>query len=123
MNCQSINAKFDRLKIFIDYINDQIPISVISIQESWDHEGIDMNYFTLPNCRMVNQNKRLSTYGGLTTLCSRRFSYRELNADLSITFTSNLFESLFIELWRKICTNQKYIVGNKYISFTTILVR
>ena len=59
LNCQSTNAKFDRLKIFIDYINDQIPISVICIQESCGHEGIDMNSFTLPNYKMVNQNRRL----------------------------------------------------------------
>ena len=39
LNCQSINAKFDKLNFFIDYINDHIPISVICIQEStWGHE-------------------------------------------------------------------------------------
>ena len=32
LNCQSINAKFDKLKMFIDYVNDQCPISVICIQ-------------------------------------------------------------------------------------------
>ena len=73
MNCQCINFKFDRLKIFIDYINDQIPISVICIQESWGHEGIDMNYFTLPNYRMVNQNRRLSTHGGFITYVHEDF--------------------------------------------------
>ena len=36
LNCQSINAKFDKLKMFNDYVNDQSPISVICIQESWD---------------------------------------------------------------------------------------
>ena len=35
LNCQSLNAKFDKLKMFIDYANDQCPISVICIQESW----------------------------------------------------------------------------------------
>ena len=34
LNCQSINAKFEKLYFFIDYINDHIPISVICIQES-----------------------------------------------------------------------------------------
>ena len=63
---------------------------------------------------MVSQNRRLSTHGGLITYVHEDFSYRELNADLPITLTSTLFESLFIELWRKNCTNQKYIVGNIY---------
>ena len=93
LNCQSINAKFDKLNFFIDYINDHIPISVICIQESWGHEEIDMRLFTLPNYKMVNQNRRLSTHGGLITYVHEDFSYRELNADLPITLTSTLFES------------------------------
>ena len=68
--------------------------------------------FTLPNYKMVTQNERLSTHGGLITYVHEDFSYRELNADLTITLTSTLFESLFIELWRKSCSNQTYIVGN-----------
>ena len=47
LNCQSINAKFNKLNCFIDYINDHILISVICIQESWGHEEIDMRMFTL----------------------------------------------------------------------------
>ena len=60
-----------------------------------------MRMFTLPNYKMVNQNRRLSTHGGLITYVHEDFSYRELNADLPITLTSTLFKSLFIELWRK----------------------
>ena len=47
LNCQSINAKFDKLKMFIDYVNDESPISVICIQESWADNEMDMNYFFL----------------------------------------------------------------------------
>ena len=114
MNCRSINAKFVKLQFFIDYINGQIAISVICILESCGHEGIDLNMFTVSNYRIINQNRRLSTHGGLITYVYEDFSNREINADLSITSTSNLFEILLIELWRKGCTNQKYIVGNIY---------
>ena len=38
---------------------------VDSIQEFWGYEGIDMSMFTLSNYKIVNQNKRLSTHGGL----------------------------------------------------------
>ena len=61
-----------------------------------------MSMFTLPNYRMVNHNRRLSTHGGFITYVHEDFSYRELNDDLPITLTSTLFESLFIELWRKL---------------------
>ena len=94
LNCQSINAKFDKLKMFIDYVNDQCPISVICIQESWGHEGIDMSYFSLPNYKMINQNRRLSAHGGLITYIHDDFAYKELNSELPITSTSTLFESL-----------------------------
>ena len=64
LNSQSISAKFDKLKMFIDNVNNQCPISAICIQESWAHNGIDMRYFSLPNYTMVNQDRRLSTHGG-----------------------------------------------------------
>ena len=57
LSCKSINAKFDKLEMFIDYVNGLCPISVICIQESWGHEGIDMSYFSLPNYKMINQNR------------------------------------------------------------------
>ena len=62
LNCQSINANFDKLKMFINYVNDQSPISVICIQESWGHNKMDMTYLSIPNYTMVNQNRRLSTH-------------------------------------------------------------
>ena len=114
LNCQSINAKFDKLKMFIDYVNDQCPISVICIQESWGHEGIDMSYFSLPNYKMIIQTRRLSAHGGLITYIHDDFAYKELNSELPITSTSTLFESLFLEVWQKRFAKQKYIIGNVY---------
>ena len=59
LNSQSINAKFDQLKIYLDNIKMECPISVICIQESWAHEGIEMSQFLLPNYTMLFENKRL----------------------------------------------------------------
>ena len=67
---------------------------------------------------MVNQNRRLSTHGGLITIITdihNYFTYRELNNELPSTITSTLFESLFIEVWRKTCDKQKYSIGNVYM--------
>ena len=49
LNCQSINAKFDKIKLFLADVNIECPISVICIQESWAHENVDMSQFLLPN--------------------------------------------------------------------------
>ena len=67
LNFKSINAKFDKLKMFIDYVNDQSPIFIMCIQESWGHNKMGMTYFSIPNYTMVNQNRQLSTHVGLIT--------------------------------------------------------
>ena len=62
LNCQSISAKFDKLKLFLDDVNNRNPISII--QETWGHKGIQMNYFSLPNYRLINANRRLTSGRG-----------------------------------------------------------
>ena len=62
LNCQSISAKFDKLKLFLDDVNNQNPISIICIQETWGHEGIQMNYFSLPNYKLINNSYRTFSY-------------------------------------------------------------
>ena len=64
LNCQSINAKFDKLKLCLDDVSIEHPISVICIQESWGHEEMEMSHFSLPNYSMVFENRRLSTRTG-----------------------------------------------------------
>ena len=114
LNCQSINAKFDKLKLFLDDVNTQNPISVICIQESWGHEEIDIRYFLLPNYTLINANRRLSLHGGLITYIHDDFAFKELNDMIPISSTSTLFESLFVEIWKKNSHYQKYIIGNIY---------
>ena len=114
LNCQSINAKFDKLNLFLDDVNIEHPISVICIQESWGHEEMEMSYFSLPNYLMVFENRRLSTHGGLILYVHDDFEYRSLSNELIMARESKLFESVFVEIWRKSCIYQKYIVGNVY---------
>ena len=57
LNCQSINAKYVQLKLFLDDVNTRNPISVICVQESWAHEEIDKQYFSLPNYTLINANR------------------------------------------------------------------
>ena len=113
-NCQSINAKFDQLKLFLADINSDSPISVICIQETWGHEGIDMTAFSLPNYAMVYENRRLTAHGGLMIYIHDEFHYRNLNRDIEITNTSDLFESLIVEICRRNNKYQKYLIGNIY---------
>ena len=114
LNCQSINAKFDKLKLFVTEMNTHETISVICIQEAWGHNGKDMDSFSLPNYSLVNENRRLSNHGGLIIYVHDNFSFKVLNKDMHITHTSKLFESLIVEIWRNNCKYQKYIIGSVY---------
>ena len=75
---------------------------------------MEMSYFSLPNYSVVYKNRRLSTHGGLILYIHDDFAFKELNNEIAISHESNLFESIFVELWRKSCSYQKYILGNVY---------
>ena len=66
----------------------------------------------MPNYTFITANRRLTAHGGLITYVHNDFAYKEIN--IGTTNESNLFESLFIELWRKDSTFQKFIVSNIY---------
>ena len=95
-------------------MNTRETISVICIQEIWGHTGTDMDYFSLPNYTLVNENGRLSNHGGLIIYVHDNFSFKVLNKDMLITHTSKLFKSLIVEIWRNNCKYQKYIIGSIY---------
>ena len=95
-------------------MNIECPISVICIQESWAHENVDMSQFSLPNYSLIFENRRLSTHGGLIMYIHDDFAYKDLNQEIIISGTSTLFESHFLEIWRKTCRFQKYVIGNVY---------
>ena len=114
LNCQSINAKFDKFFFLQMHVNIECPISLICIQESWAHENVNMSQFLLPNYSLIFENRRLSKHGGLIMYIHDDFAYKDLNQEIIISSTSTLFESHFVEIWRKTCRFQKYVIGNVY---------
>ena len=65
LNCQSISAKIDKFKLFLDDVINQNHISIICIQETWCNEDIHMDYFSLHNYTLANANRRLTAHSGL----------------------------------------------------------
>ena len=63
---------------------------------------------------MVYEDRRLTAHGGLMIYTHDEFHYRNLNRDIEITNTTDLFESLIVEIWRKNNKYQKYLIGNIY---------
>ena len=64
-----------------------------------------MKILFLPNYTLLDANRRLSGHGGLIIYMFNDF-----------TQSSALFESLFMEIWRKISKYQKYIIANIILS-------
>ena len=104
MNCQCINSKFDKIKLFLEGIdNNSMPISVITLQETWADNETEMNLFILPNYTMVYDDSRLSKHGGLVTYIHNTFSFERLSDD-----------SMFLKIYNKSSKFIKYIIGNIY---------
>ena len=72
LNSQSINVKFIQLKLFLDNVIMESSISVICIQESWTHEGIEMSQFSLPNYTMINKKIDVLMEGSLLHMMTLR---------------------------------------------------
>ena len=87
LNCQSSNAKFEKLKAFLAVINEYTEISIIYLEKTWGHENVVMYFDNLPNYSMVYENKRLSTHGG-------HFFLHQIEFGNAIAETSNFFNHL-----------------------------
>ena len=87
LNYQSINAKCDKLKLFLDDVNTLNSISIICVQESWCHDEIDIKCFSLPNYTLINSYRRLTAHGGLIMYVHDNFAFKEINEILPITHT------------------------------------
>ena len=103
LNCQSIYAKLDRIKIYLHNSDDMNSLSIICIQETWSQDDIDM---TALICLIILCRVQKSTYLRMAVLLHvynihDNFAFKVLNATLPITHTSMLFESLIIEVWKK----------------------
>ena len=72
-------------------------------------------FHTIRDIRDNNNINRIDDFhGGLIIYIHNDFEFKELNEEFPITHTSNSFESLFVEVWRKNYSNQKYVIGNIY---------
>ena len=116
LNCQCINSKFDKIKLFQEGINNNsMPFSVITLHETWTDNKTDIIFFNLPNYTMVYKDSRLSKHGGLVTYIHTTFYFERLSDNM---YNQNLtvYESMFLKINKKSAKFTKYIIGNIYIA-------
>ena len=75
-NIQSINAKIDYLRIFVENLRLQgNEFDAICIQESWLHEDDDTSQLQITGYNMISQGYACSTKGGLIIYLHEKFDY------------------------------------------------
>ena len=112
LNCQSINAKFELLKTYIDMYNDgDFKLSAICLQETWLTADSDCSLLQLNGYNLIHRGRSSSAHGGVAIYLQENFQYEIVNTQSD----SNIWDGLFI----KISTdsgnlNRKIILGNIY---------
>ena len=103
LNVQSLNTKFDEIKIFLRGLNDHgHKITAISIQETWLSDQQDKLIFQLESYNFISQPKTSSEL-------SESYDYSELQ----LYTGSQVGDGVFIEVKAQ-SISIKFIIGNIY---------
>ena len=110
LNIQSLNAKFDHLKIPISGLNEcGCNISGVCLQETWLSDIDDISLFHLEGYTLISQHKVSSKYGGVAIYLSESYDYKLLPLYPNI----NIWDGQFIEIQTP-SAHKNIIVGNIY---------
>ena len=115
LNCQSINAKFNELKIYLEHFrNNGITISVICLQETWINDDYNTSLLKLEGYNLIHKGKHCSAHGGVAIYVHESFRFNIISIQ-----QSQLWDGMFIEIFEnESCTSaigqNKVIIGNIY---------
>lgn len=118
LNCQSLHAKFNILKIYLDYLAlSNCYFSVICLQETWLSELHDTSLLALDGYNLVTGLASCSIHGGVCIYVRDQLKYRILD----IPNNSNIWDGLFLEITEadnfhnhNHCNTNKITLGNIY---------
>ena len=66
LNCQSLNAKFDKPVLLIEHFKlHNFAFSAICLQETWLEGDADLSLFQIPGYTCISKGKYCSPHGGL----------------------------------------------------------
>ena len=110
LNIQSLNSKFDQLKIFLEALkNDGCHLDALCIQETWISNTADTNLLELEDFNLISQPYTCSSHAGLAIYLHKRFKYTVMNVKTS---DSNIWEGQFIKV--KLNSSKNLTLGNIY---------
>lgn len=96
LNIQSLNAKIDELKIYLEILKQSdCCFDAILVQETWLNQYHDLSRFQIENYTLVTKPYHSSTHGGLAIYIHKNITYEVLNIPDS---KSNIWEGQFIRV-------------------------
>ena len=109
LNTQSLHAKFDQIKIMLNYLEKQnVFFSAICLQETWLAEKADVSLLFLDKYKLITQGKFSSPHGGLAIYLHERYDYTVLPPTKSA-----IWEGQFIQI-NETETKTNITLGNIY---------
>ena len=110
MNCQSLNAKVDELRIlFHEFENSNCFFDAICLQETWLDEHSDTSLLAIEGYNLISQGKLCSAHSGLVIYLHNSHKYKIL----SLLTNATVWDGQFIEVTSR-KTNTNIIIGNIY---------
>ena len=95
LNCQSLHAKFDYIKLLTEkFAASNCPLQVLCLQESWFSSETDLSSYVIPGYHMISSGHYASTHGGLVIYLHEKWSYRIKNYETD----SQIWENQIIEI-------------------------
>ena len=112
LNCGGLNAKFDKLKIFLsEFNNDKFPVSINTLQETHLLPNTDVLFFQLPGYTLVYDFAGINSFGGVAIYVHDSFSFERLDIELFYK-NSTVFESILLKVYNNHCKHQSYVIGS-----------
>ena len=112
LNCQSLHAKFDYIKLLIEkFMHNNCPLQVLCLQETWISSGTDLSPYIIPGYHLISTPHYASSHGGLLIYLSEKWDYTIKSNDT----VSKLWERQIIEIFdpnKKL--RRKIVIGNIY---------
>ncbi len=114
LNCGGLNAKYDKIKLFLATCNSATsPFSIITLQETHFSSNTDVNMYQLQDYTLVQDVARINSFGGVATYIHNSLSYTRLPIE-TFNQKSDVYESMLLEVYFNNNKFKKYIIGNIY---------
>ena len=115
LNCQSLNAKYDEIKIFIENLRESsCKLSAFCLQETWLSDDSDASLFQLDDYNFISKGKSCSAHGGVAVYLHDSYDFKIL----PYYSYENIWDGIFIEVITKshfqTANSKKLIIGNIY---------